>query len=95
MQIRGARVLVCGAGGFIGGHLVKTLFEQGASSVRAVDVKPFNEWYQHHAEADSRILDLQLRDNCLEATEGMDAVFQLAADMGGMGFIKITRLSAC
>jgi nucleoside-diphosphate-sugar epimerase len=88
MQIRGARVLVCGAGGFIGGHLVKTLFEQGASSVRAVDVKPFNEWYQHHAEADSRILDLQLRDNCLEATEGMDAVFQLAADMGGMGFIE-------
>jgi len=88
MQIRDARVLVCGAGGFIGGHLVNTLFEQGASSVRAVDVKPFPEWYQRHPTADSRILDLQLRDNCFEATEGMDAVFQLAADMGGMGFIE-------
>ena len=88
MQIRGARVLVCGAGGFIGGHLVNTLFEQGAASVRAVDVKPFSEWYQRNPGADSRVLDLQLRDNCFEAAEGIDAVFQLAADMGGMGFIE-------
>jgi GDP-D-mannose 3', 5'-epimerase len=88
MQIRGARVLVCGAGGFIGGHLVNTLFEQGAFSVRAVDVKPFGEWYQRNPAADSRILDLQLRNNCFEAAEGIDAVFQLAADMGGMGFIE-------
>ncbi len=88
MQIRGARVLVCGAGGFIGGHLVNTLFEQGASSVRAVDVKPFDEWYQRNPAADNRILDLQLRNNCSEAAQGIDAVFQLAADMGGMGFIE-------
>ena len=73
MQIRGASVLVCGAGGFIGGHLVNTLFEQGASSVPA---------------AESGVLDLQLRNCCLEAAEGIDAVFQLAADMGGMGFIE-------
>jgi nucleoside-diphosphate-sugar epimerase len=88
MQIRGARVLVCGAGGFIGGHLVNTLFEQGATSVRAVDVKPLDEWYQRNSAADNRVLDLQLRNNCFEASERIDAVFQLAADMGGMGFIE-------
>ena len=88
MPIRGSHVLVCGAGGFIGGHLVNTLFAEGAASVRAVDVKPFNEWYQKNAAADSRILDLQLREACLEAAEGTDSVFQLAADMGGMGFIE-------
>ena len=88
MRIRGARVLVCGAGGFIGGYLVNTLLEQGASSVRAVDVKPLSEWYQRNPGADSRVLDLQLRDNCFEAADGIDAVFQLAADMGGMGFIE-------
>jgi nucleoside-diphosphate-sugar epimerase len=88
MHIRGARVLVCGAGGFIGGHLVNTLFEQGAASVRAVDVKPFDEWYQQNPAADSRVLDLQLRNNCFEASQDIDAVFQLAADMGGMGFIE-------
>jgi nucleoside-diphosphate-sugar epimerase len=88
MQIRGAHVLVCGAGGFIGGHLVNTLLEQGAASVRAVDIKPFDEWYQCNPAADSRILDLQLRDSCFQAAKGIDAVFQLAADMGGMGFIE-------
>jgi nucleoside-diphosphate-sugar epimerase len=88
MPIRSSRVLVCGAGGFIGGHLVNTLFAEGAASVRAVDVKPFGEWYQKNPAADSRILDLQLRESCLEAAEGIDSVFQLAADMGGMGFIE-------
>jgi len=88
MPIRGSHVLVCGAGGFIGGYLVNTLFAEGAASVRAVDVKPFDEWYQKNSSADSRVLDLQLREACLEATEGIDSVFQLAADMGGMGFIE-------
>jgi len=88
MHIRGQKVLVCGAGGFIGGHLVNTLFAHGAASVRAVDVKPLDEWYQVNGAADSRILDLQLREACMEAAEGVDAVFQLAADMGGMGFIE-------
>jgi len=88
MSIRGQKVLVCGAGGFIGGHLVNTLFAEGAASVRAVDVKPLDEWYQVNSAADSRVLDLQLRDACHEACEGVDAVFQLAADMGGMGFIE-------
>jgi GDP-D-mannose 3',5'-epimerase len=88
MPIRGSHVLVCGAGGFIGGYLVKKLFAEGAASVRAVDVKQFDEWYQRNPSADSRVLDLQLRESCLEASEGIDSVFQLAADMGGMGFIE-------
>jgi len=88
MQIRGANALVCGAGGFIGGHLVNRLFAEGAASVRAVDVKPFDEWYQQNPAAQSQVLDLQEKEACLEATEGIDAVFQLAADMGGMGFIE-------
>jgi nucleoside-diphosphate-sugar epimerase len=88
MAIRNAHLLVCGAGGFIGGHLVNTLFAQGAASVHAVDVKPIHEWYQKNPAADNRVLDLQLRDSCMEAARGMDGVFQLAADMGGMGFIE-------
>jgi GDP-D-mannose 3',5'-epimerase len=88
MQIGGAHVLVCGAGGFIGGHLVNKLFAEGAASVRAVDVKPLEEWYQQNAGADSRVLDLKRLDACQQASEGIDSVFQLAADMGGMGFIE-------
>ena len=88
MHIRGAHALVCGAGGFIGGHLVNKLIAEGAASVRAVDVKPLNEWYQQNPEAENLVLDLQQREACLKAAEGIDAVFQLAADMGGMGFIE-------
>src|ERR1700678_4584310 len=88
MQIRVAHVLVCGAGGFIGGHLVNNLFAEGAASVRAVDVKPLEEWYQQNAGADSRVLHLKRLDACQQASEGIDSVFQLAADMGGMGFIE-------
>jgi GDP-D-mannose 3',5'-epimerase len=88
MYIRGARVLVCGGGGFIGGHLVNRLFDAGASKVRAVDVKPFEEWQQLNPLAENLILDLQLREACQEAVQGMDTVIQLAADMGGMGFIE-------
>ena len=88
MQIRGAHVLVCGAGGFIGGHLVNTLYADGAASVRAVDIKPLEEWYQRSPAADNRVLDLQRIEACQQASEGIDSIFQLAADMGGMGFIE-------
>jgi nucleoside-diphosphate-sugar epimerase len=88
MHVRNAHLLVCGAGGFIGGHLVNKLFAEGAASVRAVDVKPFDQWYQKNPAADNRVLDLQLRESCHEAATGMDGIFQLAADMGGMGFIE-------
>jgi GDP-D-mannose 3',5'-epimerase len=88
MYIRGARVLVCGGGGFIGGHMVNRLLEAGAAMVRAVDVKPFSEWHQINPQAENLVLDLQLREACHESVQGMDTVIQLAADMGGMGFIE-------
>jgi GDP-D-mannose 3',5'-epimerase len=91
VTIKGKKIAVCGAGGFIGGHLVKSLLASGASQIRAVDIKPLNEWYQKSNDVENVTLDLQDKDNCYRSTEGMDAVFQLAADMGGMGFIETNR----
>jgi GDP-D-mannose 3', 5'-epimerase len=91
MYIRGARVLVCGGGGFIGGHVVNRVLEAGAAFCRAVDVKPFEEWHQINPLTENLVLDLQLREACREAVEGIDIVIQLAADMGGMGFIEHNR----
>lgn len=91
MKIKIKRVVVCGAGGFIGGHLVKALQANGAAEIRAVDIKPLDEWYQKTPGAENLSLDLKDKNNCYLATEGMDAVFQLAADMGGMGFIENNR----
>ncbi len=88
MKLKNEKVVVCGAGGFIGGHLVKTLLEKGLNVVRAVDVKPLDEWYQTSKGVESVSLDLRDRDNCQTAADGMQVVFQLAADMGGMGFIE-------
>ena len=80
-------IVVCGAGGFIGGHLVADLRRQG-NRVRAVDVKPMAEWYQRFDDVENVQFDLNLRDACNEAVEGMDHVYNLAANMGGMGFIE-------
>jgi GDP-D-mannose 3',5'-epimerase len=88
MSFDGETVLVCGAGGFIGGHLVQHLLTQGVKSVRAVDVKPLADWYQCSDAAQNASLDLKDFGNCLRATEDVTLVFQLAADMGGMGFIE-------
>ena len=87
------RIVVAGAGGFIGGHLVKHLVKQG-HQVRAVDIKPLNEWYQVSVSADNLVLDLKLKDNCYQAVNGYNEVFNLAADMGGMGFIEKNK-AAC
>jgi nucleoside-diphosphate-sugar epimerase len=81
-------VLVAGAGGFIGGHMVKKLIDQGFSNIRAVDIKGKDDWYQVHPDVDNRVLNLQTLDNAVEAVEGMNEVYNLAADMGGMGFIE-------
>src|SRR5246127_1950968 len=88
MQLKGKKAVVCGAGGFIGGHLFKTLPASGAEVIRAVDIKPLNEWYQATESHENLVLDLKDRDNCQRAAKGADVVFQLAADMGGMGFIE-------
>src|SRR5437588_218643 len=82
------RVLVCGAGGFIGGHLVDELVRKGRTRVRAVDIKPADEWFQRFAEAENLELDLRLKEACMKAVAGVDQVYNLAADMGGMGFIE-------
>ncbi len=87
-------ILVTGAGGFIGGHLVAELQRQGGCRVRAVDIKPLAEWYQVFAQAENVQLDLQLRDACMHACDGVNDVYQLAADMGGMGFIE-THKAEC
>ncbi len=79
-------VVVCGAGGFIGGHLVTRLLEEGYD-VRAVDRKPFDEWWQVHPGAENVQADLQLREQAERAVAGAVQVYNLAADMGGMGFI--------
>src|SRR5712692_8458593 len=79
--------LVAGAGGFIGGQLVRDLQEQG-SAVRAVDCKPFEDWYYRSMSADNKQLDLQDKQACHLATKGVADVYNLAADMGGMGFIE-------
>jgi len=81
-------IVVAGAGGFIGGHLVRHFLEQGYTHVRAVDRKPLDQWYQHFELADNRQLDLSLRESCYEAAAGAIDFYNLAADMGGMGFIE-------
>jgi len=80
--------VVAGAGGFIGGHLVASLLAEG-KTVRAVDVKPLDEWYQVHGDTENLQRDLADLDNCREAVgDGAGEVYNLACNMGGMGFIE-------
>jgi nucleoside-diphosphate-sugar epimerase len=90
MSERSDTVLVTGAGGFIGGHLMTALAESG-HQVRGVDVKPFDDWYQLPTGAELLELDVSRRENCERAVDGIATVYNLAADMGGMGFIENHR----
>jgi GDP-D-mannose 3', 5'-epimerase len=83
-------VVVAGGGGFIGGHLVRDLLRQGAR-VRAVDCKPLDGWYQVSGDAENLVLDLSDKAACATALAGATRVFNLAADMGGMGFIESNK----
>jgi len=78
---------VAGGGGFIGGHLVAQLLEEG-NAVRSVDLKPLDEWYQVHDDAENLCLDLRLAGACGDAVHDAFEVYNLACDMGGMGFIE-------
>ena len=80
--------VVAGGGGFIGGHLVAALRRQGYGRIRSVDIKPFEEWHQRFEEVENLSLDLSLRENCARAAQGARQIFNLAANMGGMGFIE-------
>jgi len=85
-------IVVTGAGGFIAGALVRRFHEQGFTRIRAVDKKPLPEWYQRVPDVESLCLDLSYRDSCKRACEGAVEVYNLAADMGGMGFIERFRV---
>jgi GDP-D-mannose 3', 5'-epimerase len=84
-------IVVAGAGGFIGGHLVAAFRKKGYSRIRAVDVKPLDEWYQRFDDVENLQLDLNLRENCEITAQGADEIYNLAANMGGMGFIEANK----
>jgi GDP-D-mannose 3', 5'-epimerase len=81
-------VLVTGAGGFIGGALISSLRSRGFRRIRGVDVKPVDQWYQRFDDVENLSLDLNLKDNCEAAARGAADIYNLAANMGGMGFIE-------
>jgi len=81
-------IVVAGGGGFIGGHLVADLLRQGHGNIRAIDIKPLDQWWQLHPQAENWQIDLRTSSGCEIALEGAAEVYNLAADMGGMGFIE-------
>ncbi|MCJ7700754.1 MAG: NAD-dependent epimerase/dehydratase family protein [Anaerolineales bacterium] len=87
-----ALIVIAGAGGFIAGSLVKYFAGQDFTNIRAVDKKPLPEWYQRVPGVENLCLDLSYRENCSRAVEGAVEVYNLAADMGGMGFIERFRV---
>lgn len=91
---RSMPVLVAGGGGFIGGWLVRELRARGFRNVRSVDIKAIDEWYQVFDDVENFVADLRDLQACRESVRGMSYVFNLAADMGGMGFIESHR-AAC
>jgi GDP-D-mannose 3',5'-epimerase len=80
--------VVTGAGGFIGGSLIASLRERGIKNIRAIDIKPLDEWYQSFDDVENLSLDLNLKENCEIAAKNCKEIYNLAANMGGMGFIE-------
>ena len=85
-------IVIGGAGGFIAGALAKYFHDQGFTRIRAIDKKPLPEWYQRTPGVECLCMDLQYEDNCKRACEDAAEVYNLAADMGGMGFIERFRI---
>ncbi len=85
-------ILIAGAGGFIGGALARRFHDQGFTRIRAVDKKPLPMWYQRIPGVESLCLDLSHEQSAIQAVEGAVEVYNLAADMGGMGFIERYRI---
>jgi len=84
-------IVVTGAGGFIGGHLVSAFRARGCKAIRAIDIKPLTDWYQRFDEVENLSLDLNLKENCEIAARGASEIYNLAANMGGMGFIESNK----
>jgi nucleoside-diphosphate-sugar epimerase len=84
-------IVVTGAGGFIGGHLIENLKREGYTKLRAVDIKPFDEWYQVLDGVENLQGDLKKIEECRRACKDARIVYNLAADMGGMGFIELNK----
>ena len=82
------KILICGAGGFIGGHLTKYFIEKKNFEIVCVDVKPFEYWFQIFDETRNLSLDLRNYDSCLKVSQNIDFIFNMACNMGGMGFIE-------
>jgi GDP-D-mannose 3',5'-epimerase len=87
-MIKNKKILVVGAGGFIGGHLVARLLNDG-NKIVAVDIKPKEYWFQDFDISENHYsTDMKIFDNCRKVTNGIDFVFNMACNMGGMGFIE-------
>src|SRR6267154_1842407 len=84
-------IVVTGAGGFIGGAMVAEFRRQGYRRIRAVDIKPFEEWYQLFDDVENLVLDLNVKEHCDSAAKGAWQIYNFAANMGGMGFIESNK----
>jgi nucleoside-diphosphate-sugar epimerase len=85
-------IVITGAGGFIGGNLAKYFTDKGFTRIRAVDKKPVYEWYLRVPGVETLSLDCSIEENCRRVCEDAVEVYNLAADMGGMGFIERFRV---
>ena len=94
-MIENKKILVVGAGGFIGGHLVRRL-RKNKNSIVAVDIKPKEYWFQDYDDVENHYsIDMKETNNCKKVTKNIDYVFNMACNMGGMGFIENNKQSVC